>query len=110
MLSTITDKSLRNFNIAGCVLHSVQGVAMLVASQAVPSIKAFRKTLTTSFLAFDEETQALVPATRNAFDVEIGLLAAVFVLLSAVAHGLVLIFWDKYLADIERQTNRGAYI
>jgi hypothetical protein len=60
--------------------------------------------------SFDEETQALVPATRNAFDVEIGLLAAVFVLLSAVAHGLVLIFWDKYLADLERQTNRGAYI
>ena len=42
-------------------------------------VKAFRKTLTTSFLAFDEETQGLVPRSRDAFDVEIGLLAAIFV-------------------------------
>jgi hypothetical protein len=107
--SSVTDRSLRNFNLAGCILHSVQGLAMLVASQAVPSIKAFKKMLTTSFLEFDAETQALVPRTRNAFNVEIGLLAAVFVLLSAVAHLLVLIFWDKYLADIKRETNRARW-
>jgi hypothetical protein len=107
--SSVTDKSLRCFNIAGFVLHSVQGLAMLTASQAVPSIKDFKKMLTTSFLAFDPDTQSLVPRTRNAFEVEIGLLAAVFVLLSALAHLLVLIFWDAYLADIKRETNRARW-
>ena len=52
---------------------------------------------------------SLVPRTRNAFEVEIGLLAAVFVLLSALAHLLVLIFWDAYLADIKRETNRARW-
>eukprot|EP01051_Picozoa_sp_SAG22_P005526 SAG22_NODE_330_length_12211_cov_6.451948_13_plen_274_part_00 len=104
--STITDRSLRNYNIAAFVLHFVQGTAMLVASQAVPSIKEFKKTLTTSFLDYDEETQALVPRSRDVFGVEIGLLAAVFVLLSALAHMLVLIKFDWYISGINQGINR----
>ena len=63
--SLITDRTLRNYNIAAFVLHFTQGTAMMVASQAVSSIKEFRKELTTSFLAYDEDTQSLVSATRN---------------------------------------------
>lgn len=100
------NSSLRKFNIGACILHFVQGGLMLVASQAVPSIKAFKKTLTTSFLTFDEETQALVPGSRKAFDVEIGVLAAVFLLMSAVAHMLVLLKFEAYLADLRREVNR----
>eukprot|EP01052_Picozoa_sp_SAG31_P022145 SAG31_NODE_1748_length_7363_cov_288.231553_5_plen_176_part_00 len=104
--SNITDKSLRRCNLAAFVLHSVQGIAMLIASQAVPSIKGFKKMLTTSFLEFDADTQALVPRSRNAFGVEIGLLTAIFVLLSALAHMIVLIFFERYLADINKGINR----
>lgn len=107
--STVSDATLRKYNKIGCVLHGVQGTLMLVASQAVPSIKNFKKQLTTSFLEYDNATRALIPATKDAFEVEIGLMAAVFVLMSAVAHGLVLAGWSTYLDDIARQTNRARW-
>jgi len=105
MSSPITDRTLWKYNVGGCVLHSIQGTLMLVASQVVPSIKAFTKPLTISFLEFDNATKALVPATKPAFDVEIGVCAAVFILLSAVAHGLILLRFNKYIADINRGIN-----
>lgn len=108
-VSPITDATLWRYNLGAFVLHSLQGSLMLAASQAVPSIKAFQKELTTSFLAFDPETQALVSRQRSVFAVEIGVMAAVFVLLSAVAHGLVLLRWDAYLADIAKQTNHARW-
>jgi hypothetical protein len=51
--------------------------------------------LTISFLEFDNATKALVPAAKPAFDVEIGVCAAVFILLSAVAHALILLRFNK---------------
>ena len=62
--SAISDDSLWRFNLIACILHTVQGGAMLVASQEVASIKAFSKNITTSFLVYDPTTQALVPATK----------------------------------------------
>jgi hypothetical protein len=103
---TVTDKSLWNYNLAGCILHSTQGLLMLVASQSVASIKAFQKELTYSFLEFDNVTKALVPQSAKAFNVEIGVAASVFVLLSAVAHLLVLLNWNTYITDINRGINR----
>jgi|EP01049_Picozoa_sp_SAG25_P009618 hypothetical protein len=108
-ISPISDATLRKFNIAGLLLHGIQGTAMLVASQAVSSIKSFRKDITMAYLEFDEETQTLLPAQRRVGSVEIGVAAAVFVLLSAVAHGLVLIFWDTYIRDINRGINRARW-
>jgi hypothetical protein len=46
----VSDKKLRKYNLYACILHSVQGILMLVASQAVDSIKSFKRELTTSFL------------------------------------------------------------
>ena len=62
------------------------------------SIKSFSKELTTSFLTFDDDPssptfQQLVPGIRSVGKVEIGLMAAVFILMSAVAHAWVLVFW-----------------
>jgi len=82
---------------------------MLVASQAVTTIKAFKKDLTTSFLVYNNATRALESQTKNVGSIEIGVLAAVFLLLSAVAHGYVLFAWDRYLADIDKETNRARW-
>ena len=41
--STVTDSILFKYNVGGCVLHSVQGTLMLIASQSVESIKNFKK-------------------------------------------------------------------
>lgn len=79
---------------------------MLGASQGIPSVKAFKKDLTTSYLVFDTATQALVSETKRIGAVEIGVAAAIFLLLSAVAHGCVLVFWNKYLSDLSQEINR----
>jgi len=104
--STVTDKTLWNYNMAGMILHFVQGMMMLIASQAVASIKNFKKEVTINYLEFDNKTMTLVSATKHAFDVEIGVAAAIFVLLSALAHGLVLLRWKSYIADINKGINR----
>lgn len=82
---------------------------MLVVSQVVPNIKAFSKSLTTSYLVYDYDTKALVSQTKTIGSLEIGVMAAVFLLLSAIAHGYVLMFWDRYIADINMQTNRARW-
>jgi hypothetical protein len=103
--AAVTDAKLRRANLGAGALHAVQGALMLVASQAVPSIKAFKKPLNTSFLVFDPATQALVSETRQVGSVEIGVAAAAFLLLSAGAHALVLLNWGAYLRGLERETN-----
>jgi len=82
---------------------------MLGASQGIPSVKNFKKDLTTSFLVFDPATKALISETKNIGSVEIGLAAAVFLLLSAVAHGYVLLFWKAYLHDLSQEINRARW-
>lgn len=105
-VSTITDARLWRFNVGACALHSVQGLLMLGASQGIPSVKAFKKPLTTSYLVYDHATKALVSETKNIGSVEIGVAAAVFLLLSAVAHGYVLLSWKRYIHDVSKGINR----
>jgi len=103
---TITDARLRKYNLIACVLHFVQGTLMLVASQQVKSIKDFSKTVTTSFLVFNETTRALEPGNKTVGQIEIGVCAAVFLLMSALAHLIVLAKFDWYLAELANGINR----
>lgn len=109
IISKITDARLWRWNLGACVLHSLQGLLLLGASQGVPSVKNFKKDLTTSYLIFDKQTQALIPETKSIGSVEIGLAAAIFLLLSAVAHGYVLLFWKVYIKDINMEINRARW-
>jgi len=102
----VTDEKLWKFNLAAAILHGVQGTGMLIATQSVDSIKSFKKDITRSYLVFDYDTKGLVPAKANAFTVEIGVLAAVFLLLSALAHTMVLLFFKKiYLKHLRKNIN-----
>ena len=103
--SPYTDARLRKYNVRAGILHGVQGTLMFIASQAVPNIKAFTKELTTSFLVYDEATSSLVSQTKSVGSIEIGVLAAVFLWLSAVAHAYVVLHFEAYIAGINRETN-----
>eukprot|EP00808_Paulinella_micropora_P020146 g78765.t1 len=95
---TVTDQRLRRFNIAAMILHSIQ---------AVPSIKDFSKSLTTSYLAWDPASQSLKNYTKASGQYfSVGLAAAIFLLLSALAHATVLLKWVVYVEDINREINR----
>jgi len=103
--SSITDASLKKWNIGAGVLHLVQGLLMLGASQGVPQIKDFKKEITTSFLTYNEVTHALESRTRSIGSIEIGLIAAVFLLLSAFAHGFIVCTFGRYIENINRGVN-----
>jgi hypothetical protein len=108
-VSTITDSRLWGYNLGACLLHSIQGLLMLVASQNISSVKNFTKELTTSFLVFDHKTKKLFSQTKTIGSVEIGLAAAVFLLISAVAHAYILLFWKTYIQDLSKEINRARW-
>lgn len=116
--NSISDKRLKYFNIAAGILHFVQGLLMLVASQAVTSIKSFGQNTKITIRYMDclrnattgdcqqfENGVRLKVKEDDIGSMEIGAMAAVFLLLSAVAHLLVVIFFKRYIADINRGIN-----
>lgn len=106
---SISDRTLKRYNIVAGVLHFSQGLLMLIASQAVDSIKNFKKEITTSFLMYDEANKKLIPGIKSVGSVEIGVVAAVFLLMSAAAHLWVVVFWGTYIQDLKKQVNRARW-
>lgn len=93
---------LKKFNlIMGC-LHLVQGIAMLfLATNVIQKIAEFQPTITQNFLKFDVETKGLVTAGKELFDLPFGIMVASFLIISALAHGIVYIMSDKYFSDLK---------
>lgn len=71
---------LRRFNLAMGFLHLLQAIAMLLLSSS------FALPVTTSFVVFDPAAGRLAPDIETLFDLRIGPLVALFLLLSAIAH------------------------
>lgn len=116
--NSISDKRLKYFNIAAGTLHLVQGLLMLVASQTVTSIKSFGqntkitlrymecvRNATTGDCQQFEKGVRLTIREDDIGSMEIGAMAGIFLLLSALAHLLVVIFFKRYITDINRGIN-----
>jgi hypothetical protein len=71
---------LRRFNLIMGILHLVQGILMIVLSNATTY------PIYTNYLKFDLASRSLVPDPKLAFELPFGPAVAVFLLLSAVAH------------------------
>jgi len=78
---------LRTYNWVMGVFHLVQAALMLALSSE------FSLPITTSFLHYMRETDNLSSITETVFDLRIGPLVAIFLLLSAVAHFTVASPW-----------------
>lgn len=74
---------LRRFNIIMGFVHLAQSVAVLALSTD------FALPVTTAFTQLDPATDTLVPNFREAFEVQLGPLVALFLLMSAVAHFVI---------------------
>lgn len=108
--SPITDQTLRKFNIGAGILHTIQGTMLLITSQALPRIKdKVTNPITTSFLTYNRVTKRLEPGVKAVGHFEIAVIAAVFLLMSALAHGLVIAFWKTYIQDIRQGRNRARW-
>ena len=102
--------SLRRFNMIMGGLHLIQGIAMIfLATTVIDKIKEFQIEITQFYLTFDPETEGLVAVSKWLFDLQFGILVAVFLLLSAIAHAIISIpkkTNDIYNADLEKGINR----
>jgi hypothetical protein len=92
---------LRLFNLAMGTLHLLQGGAMLLLSNdsTLP--------LRTTFLDSDPQSKEIVTATNTVFDLRLGPLVAVFLLISAAAHYLLAspAIYPWYVKNLKRHIN-----
>ena len=99
-------RRLRRFNITMGFVHLAQSVAVFALSTD------FALPVTTAFSRFDTTTETLVADYRTAFELQIGPLVALFLLLSAVAHFVISTRWvyPWYARNLGRGANYARWI
>lgn len=101
---------LRRFNIIMGALHLVQGILMLIlATGIIQKIAEFTPKITQFYIAYNVNTQSLETDSRVLFDLPFGILVALFLLISAVAHALISVpkkLNAVYNADLRKGINK----
>lgn len=94
-------QNLRLYNGLMVLLHSLQGVLILVLSTG------YALPITTTFLVYDEALERLVPERNDLFDVQLAPLIAAFVFVSAAAHLTTILpgVYEWYLRNLDRGIN-----
>ena len=105
-----TFQRLRRFNMIMGGLHLIQGIAMIfLATRVIQNIAEFTPNIIQYYLAFNQQTQSLELESSVLFQLPFGILVAVFLLLSACAHGLISVpkrLNSIYNADLEKGINQ----
>ena len=100
-------EKLKRFNLIMWALHLIQGIAMIfLATSVIQKIAEFQPMITQNFLKYDPQVQGLVTASKDLFQLPFGIMVASFLLISALAHGIVYIMSDKYFADLRLGINK----
>jgi len=91
---------LRRFNLIMGFLHLIQGVLMIVASNATTY------PIYTNYLSFDVATRSLKPNTQLLLNLRFGPAVACFLLISAVAHFyLATLGYSRYVRNLKKGMN-----
>jgi hypothetical protein len=95
-----TYQGLRRFNLAMGFLHLVQGILMIVLSNATTY------PIYTNFLSFNTDTLSLTPDPQLFYELRFGPAIAAFLLLSAIAHFyLASIGYRGYVKNLKKGMN-----
>jgi hypothetical protein len=93
-------RGLRRFNLIMGFLHLIQGVLMIVISNATTY------PIYTNYLRFDRETFSLTPNPELLYELRFGPAVAAFLLLSAIAHFyLSTVGYKRYVSNLKRGMN-----
>jgi hypothetical protein len=91
---------LRRFNVIMGFLHLIQGIFMILVSNATTY------PIFTNYLNFDLATRSLTPAPELLYNLRFGPAVAVFLLISAVAHFyLSTVGFSRYAANLKKGIN-----
>jgi hypothetical protein len=100
-------EKLKKFNLIMGFLHLVQAIIMFfLATSVIQTIAEFQPTITQNYLYFNPATQNLEPAAKVLFELPFGILVACFLLVSAIAHGIIVMNSKTYFSDLERGINK----
>lgn len=100
-------EKLKRFNLIMGFFHLIQGIAMIfLATNVIQKISEFQPQIVQFYLWFNPETRSLEPATKDLFTLPFGILVASFLLISALAHGLIVLNSKRYFADLKVGINR----
>ncbi len=109
-MENITKVKLRKFNLLMGGLHLIQGILMLIlASTVIQTISEFKPTITQIYLFYDTTTMSLETGIKSLFELPFGVLVAMFLLLSALAHAIISIpkkTNEIYNRDLEKGINK----
>jgi hypothetical protein len=98
---------LRRFNIIMGSVHLIQGVGMMVlASTVIQQISEFKPMIVQYFLRFNPITKSLEPAVKELFQLPFGYLVGSFLIISAIAHGLIALNRDRYFDGLRQGINK----
>jgi len=100
-------KKLKRFNLIMGAFHLIQGLLMLfLATSVIQKIAEFQPTITQFFLTYNPATKSLESANRDLFELPFGILVASFLLISAAAHGVIVLKSEPYFRDLKNGINR----
>lgn len=102
-----TYSKLKRFNLIMGGFHLVQGLVMLfLATTVIQKISEFQPTIIQFYQTFNFETMSLEVVSRELFALPFGILVSSFLLISAVAHGLIVLNAKKYEDDLKLGINK----
>ena len=105
VMSRISLKSLRTFNLTMALLHALQGCIVLALS------RNFDLTVKTDHLVYNEMTQTLDLKQAHVLTISLPLLIAAFFLLSSLAHLIIATVYRRtYEANLKRGINKARWI
>lgn len=100
-------QKLKRFNLIMGFFHLIQGLAMLfLATNVIQKISEFQPQIVQFYLYFNPETRSLEPAAKELFTLPFGILVASFLLISAIAHGLIVLNAKNYTEDLKQGINK----
>jgi len=100
-------QKLKRFNMIMGLFHLIQGIVMLfLATTVIQKISEFQPEIIQFYQTFNTTTRSLETTSKVLFELPFGILVASFLLISALAHGVIVLMSKRYFADLKLGINR----
>lgn len=105
-------EKLIKFNKIMGMLHFIQAILMLfLATNVISKIAEFKPNITQLYLEFNPVTESLQTATPKVlFELPFGILVSAFLMISAIAHFIIVKNSKKYVEDLKNGINKYRWI
>lgn len=105
-------EKLIKFNKIMGMLHFIQAILMLfLATNVISKIAEFKPNITQLYLEFNPVTESLqTAAPKVLFELPFGILVSAFLMISAIAHFIIVKNSKKYVEDLKNGINKYRWI